>query len=73
MIDQLAKDNSINWHGHVLRKDKSNFLSRALDIKVRWTRKRGRPKKIWLQADVEQNRKVGLNESDANNPSRWRL
>ena len=24
-IDQLAKANSVRWHGHVLRKDKNNF------------------------------------------------
>ena len=31
-IDQLAKANSVRWHGHVLRKDKTNFLRRALDL-----------------------------------------
>ena len=48
-IDQLAKDNSAHWYGHVLRKDKNNFLRRALDSKVKGTRKRGRPKKPWLK------------------------
>ena len=72
-IDQLAKANSIRWDGHVLRKDKNNFLRRALDLTVKGTRKRGRPKNTWLKAVVEQNRKVGLNESDANDRSRWRL
>ena len=59
--------------GNVLRKDKNNFLRRALDSKVKGTWKRGRPKKTWLRAVVEQSRKVGLNVSDANNRSRWRL
>ena len=72
-IDQLAKANSIRWHGHVLRKDKNNFLIRALDLRVRGTRKMGRPKKTWLIAVVEQSRNVGLNVGDANNRSRWRL
>ena len=44
-IDHLAKANSVRWYGHVLRKDKNNFLRRALDNKVNGTRKRGRPKK----------------------------
>ena len=39
-IDQLAKANSVHWYGHVLRKDKNNFLRRALDIKVKGTRKK---------------------------------
>ena len=44
-IYQLAKTNSVRWYGHVLRKDKDNFLRRALDFKVKGTRKMGRPKK----------------------------
>ena len=40
-IYQLARANSVRWYGHVLRKDKSNFLRRALDFKVKGTRKKG--------------------------------
>ena len=72
-IDQLAKANSVRWYGHVLRKYKNNFLRRALDLRVNGTLKRGRPKKTWLTAVVEQSRKGRLSESDANNRSRWRL
>ena len=28
-IDQLAKASIVRWYGHVLRKDKSNFLRAA--------------------------------------------
>ena len=72
-VDQLVKANGVRWYALVLRKDKNNFLRGALDFEVKWTRKRGRPKKTWLKAVIEQSRKVGLNEGDANNPSRWRL
>ena len=65
-MDQLAKANSVRWYGHVLTKDKNNFRRRALDFKVKGTRKRGRPRKTWLKAVVEQSIKVGLNASDAN-------
>ena len=57
--DELAKSNSVRSYGHVLRKDKNNLLRRALDFEVKGSRKRGRPKKIWLTAVVEQSRKVG--------------
>ena len=56
-----------------MRKEKNNFLSRALDFKVKGTMKRGRPKKTWLVTVVEQSRKVGLNVVDASNRSKWRL
>ena len=38
-IDQLARANSVFWYGHVLRKDKNNFLRKASDFKVKGTRK----------------------------------
>ena len=31
-MDQLAKVSNASWYGHVLRKDKNNFLRRALDV-----------------------------------------
>ena len=56
-----------------MRKDKNNFLRRALDFIVKGIVNRGRPKKTWLKAVVEQSRKVGLIVNDANNCSRRRL
>ena len=38
-IDQLEKANNVRWYGHVLRKDKNNFLTRALDFKAKGTMK----------------------------------
>ena len=32
-IDQLARANSVHWHGHVLRYDKNILLGRALYFK----------------------------------------
>ena len=72
-IDQLAKANSVRWYGRVSGKGKNNFLRKAFDLEVKWTSKMGRPKKTWLRAVIEQSRNVGLNTSDANNRSRWKL
>ena len=49
-IDQLEKANSVRWYGHVLRKDKNNFLRLALKLNVKGTLKRDRPMKTWLTA-----------------------
>ena len=61
--DQLSKANIVRWYEQVLRKDKNNFLRRALDINVKGTRKSCRPKITWQKAVVEQSRKVGLSYS----------
>ena len=53
-MDQLVKANSVRCYGHVLRNDMNSYLRMALYFKVNWTIKRGRPKKTWLKAVVEQ-------------------
>ena len=57
-MDQLARDNSVRCHGHVLRKDRNNVLRRALDIHLKWTWKRGRPKNIWINAVAKRVEKL---------------
>ena len=52
-IDQRTRASSVRWYEHMLRKDKSNFLRRALDFKVKVKRKKGRSKKTWIKAVVE--------------------
>ena len=59
-IDLLAKANSVRLYGYVLGMDENNFLRRALDLRVRWAMKRGKPKKTWLRPVMEQSRKVVL-------------
>ena len=39
-VDHLVTDNGVRWYGHVLRKDKNNFLRGALDFEVNGIRKR---------------------------------
>ena len=72
-MDHMAKAYCVRWYGHVLRKVKNNVFRRDLYLEVKVTRERGRVKKTRLMAVVEQSRNVGLNESDANIRSSWRL
>ena len=55
-FDQVGRANSDRWYGHVLRKDKNNFLRRALDNKLKGTRKMGRPRITRLIAVAVQSR-----------------
>ena len=72
-VDQLSNANGVRWYGHVLRKDRNNFMRGAIDFRVKGEGKVGRPIKTWLRAVIEQSRKVGQNEIDANSCPRWRL
>ena len=70
---QLVKASSVLWYLHALRKEENNFLRRVLDLNARGTWKMGTPNKTSLKAVIDQSRNVGLNESDADDRSKWRL
>ena len=46
-IDQLAMENSVHWHGHVLRREDGHVLTRELDFEDESQRKKGRPRRMW--------------------------
>ena len=46
-IDQLAMAKCVRWYGHVLRRQDSHVLRRALDFEVESQRKKGRPRMTW--------------------------
>ena len=64
-IDQLAIANSVQWHGHVLRREDCHMLRRALDIQVECQMKKGRQKRTWKKQVEEENVKVGMRKEDA--------
>ena len=46
-MDQLAMANSVHWYGHVLRREVSHVLRRALECEVVGQRKKGKLKRTW--------------------------
>ena len=64
-IDQLAMANSVQWYGHVLRRENGHVLRRSLDFEVDGHRKKGRLKRTWKRQVVEESVKFGLRREDA--------
>ena len=64
-IDQLAMANIVHWHGHVLRREDSQVLRRALDLEDESQRKKGRKKRTWKKQVEEGSAKIGLRRKDA--------
>ena len=70
-IDQLAMENSVLWHSHVLRKVDGHILRKALGFEVEGQRKKGRPKSTWKKHVEEKSVKIGLGREDAFCQSKW--
>ena len=43
-LDRMAKSSSMQWYGHVLRKENQNVVVKALKFEVRGSSGRRRPK-----------------------------
>ena len=47
-ITKKVQERRLKWYGHVMRREEHCVGRRAMEMKVQWRRKRGRPKRRWL-------------------------
>ena len=68
------KTQRLRWLGHVLRMDKERVPIRLLDGQIQGNRKRGRPKKRWMDAIHEDLASLGITNwrNTARNRNDWR-
>ena len=69
---QLLRKRRLRWYGHVLRRDDSYVGKRVLALKVKGTRKRGRPRGRWLEDCVKEDLQVmGMTSDEASDRDVW--
>ena len=52
--------NSVHWHGHILMREASYVLGRALHLKDEGETKKWSPKRTWSNQVAEEIMKTGL-------------
>ena len=60
------------WYGHVSRREDEYVGKRVLGMEVPGKRRRGRPKRRWMDNIRNDLSERGLSEEDAQDRSRWR-
>ena len=60
------------WYGHVMRREEHYVGRRAMVMKVQGIRKRGRPKRIWLDKVKDDVKDKGLSADDVYDRATWR-
>ena len=68
-LDRMAKASSMQWYGHVLRKEDENVIVKALKFEVSGCR--GRPKQMWKKQVENEMTKNGLGKEDACDQTKW--
>ena len=46
-ITKKVQERRLKWYGRVMRREEHYVGMRAMEMKVQWRRKRGRPKRRW--------------------------
>ena len=62
----------LQWFGQVRRRDREEDIRMVAEMRVQGKRKRGRPKRRWMDTIKDDMRRWGLEEEDTEDRSTWR-
>ena len=75
-VEQLGmkmREDRLSWYGHVMRRDQEYVGRKMMEMELPGKRRRGRPKRRFLDAVKEDMREVGAKETDVEDRKMWRM
>ena len=71
-LGQKVREARLRWYGHVRRREVGYIGRRMLEMELPGKRRKGRPKRRYMDAVREDMRVVGVTEEDAEDRTRWK-
>ena len=71
-ISKKVQESRLKWYGHVLRKEDEYVGKRVMAMEVPGKRRKGRPKRRWLDSIGNDLSERELSREDAQDRARWR-
>ena len=71
-IGDKVREARLRWYGHVQRRNEGYIGKRMLGMGIPGRRKRGRPKRRYMDVVGEDMRVVGVTEDDTGDRAVWR-
>ena len=67
------REGRLRWYGHVTRRDQEYVGRKIMEMELPGKRKRGRPKRRFLDVVKEDMKEVGAKEMDIEDRKMWRM
>ena len=67
------REGRLRWYGHVMRRDQEYAGRKIMEMELPGKRKRGRPKRRFLDVVKEDMKEVGVKEMDIEDRKMWRM
>ena len=75
-VEQLGmkmREGRLRWYGHVMRRDQEYVGRKMMEMELPGKRRRGRPKRRFLDVAKEDMGEVGAKETDVEDRKMWRM
>ena len=71
-ITKKVQERRLKWYGHVMRREEQYIGRSAMEMKVQGRRKRGRPKRRWLDKVKDDIKENGVSADEVSGRATWR-
>ena len=72
-LDDKLRNARLRWYGHAKRREEGCVGKRMMEMAVPGTRKRGRPRRRWMDLARKDLKSVGAKEGDEMDRIKWRI
>ena len=72
-LEMKMREDRLSWYGHVMRRDQEYVERKMMEMELPGKRRRGRPKRRFLDVVKEDMEEVGVKETDIEDRKMWRM